>query len=43
MSVSDFKNYDEDLQILFIEFCVTDPEVFIRVKNIIKPEYINQL
>ena len=39
MSVSDFKNYDEDLQKLFIEFCVTDPEIFVRVKNLIKPKY----
>ena len=39
MSVSDFKNYDEDLQKLFIEFCVTDPEIFVRVKNLVKPKY----
>ena len=34
--------YSEDLQKLFLEFMVTDPELFVRVRNIIKPEFFSK-
>jgi archaellum biogenesis ATPase FlaH len=41
MAVTDYKNYNEELQRLFLEFCATDPELFVRVKNIVKPIYFS--
>ena len=34
--------YTDDLQKLFLEFMVTDPELFVRVRNIIRPEYFSK-
>ena len=34
--------YSEDLQKLFLEFMVTDPELFVRVRNIIRPEFFSK-
>jgi len=40
--MNDLKDYNEDLQRLFLEFCATDPELFVRVKNIVKVEYFSR-
>jgi len=34
--------YTDHLQKLFLEFMVTDPELFVRVRNIIQPEYFSK-
>ena len=33
--MSDIKDYGEDIQELFLRFLVTDPDVFVRVNNIV--------
>ena len=40
--MNELKDYNEDLQRLFLEFCATDPELFVRVKNIVKVEYFSR-
>jgi KaiC/GvpD/RAD55 family RecA-like ATPase len=40
--MNDLKDYNEELQKLFLEFSVTDPELFVRVKNIVKVEYFSR-
>jgi hypothetical protein len=40
--VSDIKNYTPDLQKLFVQFMMTDPELYTRVRGIIKPEYFDR-
>jgi len=34
--------YSDDLQKLFLEFMVTDPELYVRVRNIIRPEFFSK-
>ena len=34
--MSDIKDYGEDIQELFLRFLVTDPDVFVRVNNIVE-------
>ena len=34
--MNDLKDYNEDLQKLFLEFCATDPELFCKSKKYCK-------
>jgi replicative DNA helicase len=36
------QEYTEEIQELYLKFLVTDPELFIRVSNIVKPEMFNR-
>ena len=40
--MSDIKEYGEDMQELFLRFLVTDPDVFVRVNNIVEPYMFNR-
>ena len=40
--MSDIKDYGEDIQELFLRFLVTDPDVFVRVNNIVEPYMFNR-
>ena len=40
--MSDIKEYGEDIQELFLRFLVTDPDVFVRVNNIVQPYMFNR-
>jgi len=40
--MSEVKNYSPDLQKLFIQFMVTNPELYTRIRGIIKPEYFDR-
>ena len=40
--MSEVKNYSTDLQKLFIQFMVTNPELYTRIRGIIKPEYFDR-
>ena len=40
--MSDIKDYGEDIQELFLRFLVTDPDVFVRVNNIVQPYMFNR-
>ena len=40
--MSEVKDYSLDLQKLFIQFMMTDPELYTRVRGIIKPEYFDR-
>ena len=37
----DIKEYTKDIEDLFIQFLYTDPETFVRVKNIISPKFFD--
>jgi archaellum biogenesis ATPase FlaH len=37
--MSDIKEYTEDIQLLFIRFLISDPDLFARCQNIIKESY----
>ena len=34
--------YTEDLQKLFLEFMITDPELFVRARNIVSPQFFSK-
>ena len=34
--------YSDDLQKLFLEFMITDRDLFVRVRNIISPQYFHK-
>ena len=40
--MSEVKNYTPDLQKLFVQFMMTDPELYTRVRGIIKSEYFDR-
>ena len=40
--MSEVKNYSPDLQQLFVQFMFSDPELYSRVRSIIKPEYFDR-
>ena len=35
------KEYSQELQKLYLEFMMNDHELFVRVNNIVKPEYFD--
>ena len=39
--MSDLTNYNEETQELFLKFLISDPDLFARCQNIVKPEYFN--
>ena len=39
--MSEIKDYTKEIEDLFIQFLITDPELFIRCKGITKPDYFN--
>lgn len=40
--MSETKDYSPDLQRLFVQFMMTDPELYTRVRGIIKPDYFDR-
>ena len=36
------KEYSQELQKLYLEFMMNDHELFVRVNNIVKPEYFDR-
>ena len=40
--MSEVKDYSKDLQKLFVQFMVTDPELYTRVRGIIKADYFDR-
>jgi KaiC/GvpD/RAD55 family RecA-like ATPase len=41
-NMSEIKEYSLDLQKLFVQFMITDPELYSRVRSIIRPEYFDR-
>ena len=41
-NMSEVKEYSPDLQKLFVQFMITDPELYSRVRSIIRPEYFDR-
>jgi len=39
--MSDLQNYNEETQELFLRFLISDPDLFARCQNIVKPQYFN--
>jgi len=40
-TLSEIKDYTKDIEDLFIQFLITDPELYIRCKGITQPQYFN--
>ncbi len=40
--MSDIKDYNEEVQELFLRFLLSDKDLFARCQNIVKPEFFNQ-
>ena len=40
--MSDIKDYSSDLQKLFVQFMISDPELYSRVRSIVKPGYFDR-
>ena len=39
--MSDIKDYNEEVQELFLRFLLSDKDLFARCQNIVKPEFSN--
>ena len=39
--MADIKTYTEETQELFLRFLLSDPDLFARCQNIVKPDYFN--
>ena len=39
--MADIKTYNEETQELFLRFLLSDPDLFARCQNIVKPDYFN--
>ena len=35
--MSDIKEYTSEIEMLFLQFMISDPELFVRVNNIVEP------
>ena len=40
--MDNIQEYTEEIQQLFLNFLITDPELFVRVNNIIEPYMFNR-
>jgi len=40
--MTELQDYNEEIQELFLNFLVTDPELFVRVNNIVEPYMFNR-
>ena len=40
---TDIKEYNKEAEDLFIQFLYSDPETFVRVKNIVSPSFFENL
>ena len=40
--MSEVKDYSSDLQKLFVQFMISDPELYSRVRSIVKPSYFDR-
>jgi hypothetical protein len=40
--MDNIENYTEEIQEMYLNFLVTDPELFVRVNNIVEPYMFNK-
>ena len=40
--MSEIKDYNEDIQYLFLQFLISDSDLFARCQNIVNPEFFSR-
>ena len=40
--MDNIQDYNEEIQEMFLNFLITDPELFVRVNNIVEPYMFNK-